>query len=82
MKITHWLRGYDKQTDRLIVEFEIAANHMMRIHDIAPTPLHNPDYIDPQPLHRDQVTRIVNLLKIIVVASRYDFFLEASTSSS
>lgn len=77
MTVKHRLIGYDVQTDRQIVRFDIDARLMDQAKRIARVSDDDPEAVWSYPLSRDQVRNLAKLIAAEIDRDRAEFFLEA-----
>jgi hypothetical protein len=77
MTVAYHLRGYDRTTELVGVEFDIPATTLPFLKDLVPQAAADPDLIEPHELVRDQVARLVRELGIGIDPDAFDFYIEA-----
>jgi hypothetical protein len=77
MEIIHRLVGYDRQTDRMLVQFDIPVHLMPEVKKIARVPADDPDAVWSYPLTTAGARKIASLIGIELAAKDAEFFLEA-----
>jgi len=77
MTLAYHLRGYDKTTEFVGVEFDIPSTMLSFVKDLLPEASANPDLIEPHELMSDQVARLAHELGIGVDPDGFDFYIEA-----
>jgi hypothetical protein len=82
MTVKHRLVGYDRQTDRQTVRFDIDDGLMERAKRIARVPADDPEAVWSYPLSRDQVRELAELIAAEIDRDRAEFFLEAFSIAS
>jgi hypothetical protein len=80
MTVKHCLVGYDRQTDRQAVRFEIDDRRMDRAKRIACVPADDPEAVWSYPLSRDQARDLAELIAAEIDPDQAEFFLEAFTA--
>ena len=77
MTVAYHLRGYDKTTEFVGVEFDVPATMLPFVKDLLPQTSADPDLIEPHELAGDQVVRLAHELAIVVDPDAFDFYIEA-----
>ena len=77
MTVAYHLRGYDKATEFVGVEFDIPATMLPFVKDLVPLAAADPDLIEPHELVSDQVARLAQELGIGIDPDAFDFYIEA-----
>ena len=77
MTVAYHLRGYDKTTEYVGVEFDIPATMLSFVKDLLAEASADPDLIEPHELASDKVARLAHELGIGVDPNAFDFYLEA-----
>lgn len=77
MTVAHYLRGYDRRTGRLGVEFAIVPTLLAAVRRALPDASDDPGLIDPYELTHCQTVRLAGLLDFEVYLGRFDYFVEA-----
>ena len=77
MTIAYHLRGYDKRTEVVRVEYDLAGSCLPTIRELVTALPDDPDYIHPYELDGAQVAKLAGRLGIAADPQAYDFFLEA-----
>jgi hypothetical protein len=76
MTVAYHLRGYDKTTEFVGVEFDIPATMLPFVKDLLPEASADPELIEPHELAGDQVARLAHELAIVVDPDAFDFYIE------
>jgi hypothetical protein len=77
MTVAYHLRGYDKTTEFVGVEFDIPTIMLPFVKDLLQQAAADPDLIEPHELVSDQVARLAHELAIVVDPDAFDFYIEA-----
>jgi hypothetical protein len=77
MTLAHHLRGYDRHTELLGVEYDIAEPLLALVKELVTAPSDDPDLIQPYPLDRTQVARLAEQIDEVVDPTAFDYFVEA-----
>jgi hypothetical protein len=78
MTVAYHLRGYDRTTEFVGVEFDIPATMLPFVRNLLPQAAADPDLIEPHELVSDQVVRLAQELGIgIDDPDTFDFYIEA-----
>jgi hypothetical protein len=77
MTLVHHLRGYDKHTELLCVEYDIAEPLLSLIRELVTAPPDDPDLIQPYPLDQTQVVRLAERMGNVADPLAFDYFVEA-----
>lgn len=77
MRIIHRLVGYDRQTDRMKLRFEIPEHLMPDAKKIAEVPADDPDAAWSYPLSEAKARRLAHLIGAKVETNGTEFYLEA-----
>jgi hypothetical protein len=77
MTVACHLRGYDKTTEFVGVEFDIPVTLLPFVKDLLPEAATDPDLIEPHELAADRVVRLARELGISVDPDTFDFYIEA-----
>ena len=77
MTVAYHLRGYDKTTEFVGVEFDIPVRMLPFVKDLLPQTAADPDLIDPHELVGDQVARLARELGVGIDPDQFDFYIEA-----
>lgn len=78
MTVSYHLRGYDKRTEFVGVEFDIPAAMLPFVKALLPDVDADPDLFEPHAIACRQVARLADELRISVDAEAYDFYIEAN----
>lgn len=76
MKVNHQIVGYDRDSERLAVEYEIPAGCFDKVGAVVGVPQDDPELIGSYPLIADQVRRIAEILRRPIDCEKFDFFIE------
>jgi hypothetical protein len=76
MTTAHRLTGYDKETERLVFEFDIPPSQLERAKELANVGRDDPDAVGSYPLDSSQAGRVAGLVNQVVDVDRYSWFLE------
>ena len=77
MTVAYHLRGYDRTTEFVGVEFDIPATTLPFLKDLLQQAAADPDLTEPHELVSDQVARLAQELAIVVDPDAFDFYIEA-----
>ncbi len=77
MTVAYHLRGYNKATELVGVEFDIPATMLPFMKDLVPEASADPDLIEPHELVSEQVARLAHELGIGIDPDAFDFYIEA-----
>jgi hypothetical protein len=77
MTVAYHLRGYDKTTELVGVEFDIPVTMLPFVKDLLPEASADPDLVDPHELVSDQVARLAHELGVGIDPHEFDFYIEA-----
>lgn len=77
MTIAHHLRGYDKHTEVLWAEYNIAASLLPSVRQLVTPPADDPDLIQPYALNRMQAAELAATIGVMPDLHSLDFFVEA-----
>ena len=77
MRLTHRLRGFDKQTDELAVEFDIPDALTISLKRIVGAYQDDPDLAGLYELTPDQARTIATAINVSIDLEKYDFFLDS-----
>jgi len=77
MTVAYHLRGYDKTTELVGVEFDIPMTMLPFVRDLLPEASADPDLIEPHELVSDQVARLAHELGIGIDPDAFDFYIGA-----
>ena len=77
MRVIHRLVGYDRQTDRMKVQFEIPDHLMAVARKIAKVPADDPDAAWSYPLTDSKTRRLASLIGAQADLKDAEFYLEA-----
>lgn len=77
MTVAYHLRGYDKTTELVGVEFDIPATKLPFLKDLVLQAAADPDLVEPHELVKDQVARLACELGIGIDPDAFDFYIEA-----
>jgi hypothetical protein len=77
MTVAYHLRGYDRTTEFVGVEFDIPATMLPLVKDLLQQTSADPELIEPHGLAGDQVVRLAHELGIVVDPEGFDFYIEA-----
>jgi hypothetical protein len=77
MGIVHRLVGYDRQTDRMRLRFDVPVNLLPEAKEITKVPVDDPDTVWSYPLTGARVRGIARLIGVQADPSEAEFFLEA-----
>jgi len=77
MGIVHRLVGYDRQTDRMRLRFDVPVDLLPEAKKITKVPVDDPDALWSYPLTEAKVRRIARLIGMQADPSEAEFFLEA-----
>ena len=75
MALMYEVNGYDRQTGRLAVSYDVPERKIATIKKIVGI-ASSDDGLGSYPLGLDQITNIAKVLKTETKEGRYDFFLE------
>lgn len=82
MRIIHRLVGYDRQTDRIRLRFDIPDHLMPEAKKIAKVPADDPDAAWSYPLTEAKTRRVARLIGVQADPSEAEFYLEAFAGPS
>jgi len=77
MTVAYHLRGYDKRTEFVGVEFDIPEAMLPLVKTLLADIDADPDLVEPHPIACDQVARLARELDLIVDPTAFDFYIEA-----
>lgn len=77
MTVAYHLRGYDKRTEFVGVEFDIPATKLAFVKSLLPDIDEDPDLVEPHAIACEQVARLASELRFSVDPKAYDFYIEA-----
>lgn len=77
MRVMHRLVGYDRQTDRMKVRFEIPEHLMPEAKKIAKIPSDDPEAAWSYPLTETKARRLARLIGAEANLGKAEFYLEA-----
>jgi hypothetical protein len=77
MRVIHRLVGYDRQTDRIKIQFDIPDDRMAETKKIAKVPLDDPDAAWSYHLTEARTRQVAKLIGVDVAMKEAEFFLEA-----
>jgi hypothetical protein len=77
MRVIHRLVGYDRQTDRMKVQFDIPDDRLAEAKKIAKVSAEDPDAVWSYPLSESGARRFASLIGVDVGAKDAEFFFEA-----
>jgi hypothetical protein len=77
MTVVYHLRGYDKTTEFVSVEFDIPAAMLPLVKALLPDIDADPDLVEPHAIACDQVARLAHELRVSVNPDSFDFYIEA-----
>ena len=77
MTVAYHLRGYDRTTEFVGVEFDIPATMLPFVKDLLQQAAADPDLVEPHELVSDQVARLAQKLGIDIDPDAFDFYIEA-----
>jgi len=77
MTIGHHLRGYDRQTELLRAEHNIAASLLPAVRELVGAPTDDPELLQPHALDLARATELATWLGVRPDLSSLDFFVEA-----
>jgi hypothetical protein len=75
MELMYEVTGYDRQTGRLAVSYDVPQRKIALVKQIAGIPSSD-DGLGSHPLELDQIPKIAKALKTEIEQGRCDFFLE------
>ncbi len=82
MRVAHRLVGYDRQTERMRLRFDIPDHLMPEAKKIAKVPADDPDAAWSYPLTEAKTRRIARLIGVPADPGEAEFFLEAFADPS
>lgn len=77
MTIAWHLRGYDRRSELLGVEFDISPKLLPIVRSLLPEPENDPGMIDPYELTRDETVRVADAIGVSIHPDRFHYFVEA-----
>jgi hypothetical protein len=77
MQVVHRLVGYDRQSDRMKMRFDIPEERLPDAKKLAQVPDDDPEAAWSYPLTKAQARRLATLIGAKIDANRVEFFLEA-----
>jgi len=77
MTVAYHLRGYDKTTELVGIEFDIPSTMLPFVKDLLQQAAADPDLVEPHELVSDQVARLAQKLGIDIDPDAFDFYIEA-----
>ena len=78
MTVLYHLRGYDKRTEFVVVDFDIPTAMLPFVKALLPDIDADPDLVEPHAIACNQVARLAGELRISVDLEAYDFYIEAT----
>ncbi len=82
MRVIHRLVGYDRQTDRMRLRFDIPDHLMPEAKKIAKVPVDDPEAAWSYPLTEAKTRRIARLIGAQAEPNEAEFYLEAFADPS
>jgi hypothetical protein len=77
MTVAYHLRGYDKTTEFVGVEFDIPVKLLRLVKSLLPDIDVDPDLFDPHAIACDQVARLADELNVSLDPTAFDFYIES-----
>jgi hypothetical protein len=77
MTVTWHLRGFDKSTDFLAIEFDIPRAALPSVRRVLPEAEDDPDFVDPREVTPHQTARLAEVLGVSLDPEAYHYSVES-----
>ena len=71
------ISGFDRGTDKLMIEVPLPAWAVSATRAISGVPVDDPDLVGAYPLTEDQVRQIAAVAQLVIDPAAFDWFIEA-----
>jgi hypothetical protein len=77
VKVTHFIRGYDKQTEELCFQHKVPERHLRKLRELLKAES-DPDLVGVYELDTAKLYQVAEVLAVPIAVDACDYFLDAS----